>query len=88
LIRRHAPEQTVMVATPDGSSDEQFRLIPGVESVNSHDGRFTIRGRGDDLVTRVIACVADHRMKVTDFRTDRATLEDVFLNVTGHSIRN
>src|SRR3954466_3430306 len=88
LIRRHCPERTVVVATPDGSSDEQFRLIPGVESVSSHNGRFTIRGRGDDLVTRVIACVADHRMKVTDFRTDRATLEDVFLNVTGHSIRN
>ena len=88
LIRRHAPEQTVIVATPDGSSDEHFRLIAGVESVSSHNGRFTIRGRGDDLVTRVIACVADNRMPVTDFRTERATLEDVFLNVTGHSIRN
>ncbi|MFL6278649.1 MAG: ATP-binding cassette domain-containing protein [Vicinamibacterales bacterium] len=88
LIRRHAPEQTVVVATPDQSHDEHFRRIAGVESVSSHNGRFTIRGRGDDLVTRVIACVADHRMKVTDFRTERATLEDVFLNVTGHSIRN
>src|SRR3954468_19476370 len=85
LISRHAPEQTVIVATPDGSSDEHFRLISGVESVSGHDGRFTIRGRGDDLVTGVIACVADHRMPVTDFRTERATLEDVFLNVTGHS---
>ncbi|HEU4939173.1 MAG TPA: ABC transporter ATP-binding protein [Vicinamibacterales bacterium] len=88
LIRRHAPEQTVIVATPDGASVEQFRLIPGVESVSGSDGRFTIRGRGDELVTRVIACVADNRITVTDFRTERATLEDVFLNVTGHSIRN
>jgi ABC-2 type transport system ATP-binding protein len=88
LIRRHAPEQTVIVATPDSASAERFRLIPGVESVSSTDGRFTIRGLGDDLVTRVIACVADNRITVTDFRTDRATLEDVFLNVTGHSIRN
>ena len=88
LIRRHAPDQTVVVATPDGTGGEQFRLIPAVESVTGHDGRFTIRGRGDDLVTQVIACVADNRMKVTDFRTERSTLEDVFLNVTGHSIRN
>ena len=88
LIRRHAPEHTVIVATPDEASAEQFRLIPGVESVISRDGRFTLRGRGEDLVTRVIACVADNRIKVTDFRTERATLEDVFLNVTGHSIRN
>jgi ABC-2 type transport system ATP-binding protein len=88
LIRRHAPEQTVIVATPDETTAEQFRLIPGVESVSGSDGRFTIRGRGDDLVTRVITCVADNRIQVTDFRTERATLEDVFLNVTGHSIRN
>ena len=32
--------------------------------------------------------VAEHRMDVTDFRTERSNLEDVFLKVTGHSIRN
>ena len=88
LIRRHAPEQTVVVAASDVSTEVLFRAIPGVESVTNTDGRFTIRGKGDDLVTRVIGCVADHQIKVTDFRTDRSTLEDVFLNVTGHSIRN
>jgi len=36
----------------------------------------------------VIHCLADHRMQVTDFRTERSTLEDVFLKLTGHSIRN
>jgi ABC-2 type transport system ATP-binding protein len=88
LIRRHAPEQTVVVAASDVSTEALFRAIPGVESVTNTDGRFTIRGKGDDLVTSVIGCVADHQIKVTDFRTDRSTLEDVFLNVTGHSIRN
>jgi ABC-2 type transport system ATP-binding protein len=88
LIRRHAPEQTVVVATMDGSTEMLFRGIAGVESVTNSDGRLTIRGKGDDLVTRVIACVADHQIKVTDFRSDRSTLEDVFLSVTGHSIRN
>jgi ABC-2 type transport system ATP-binding protein len=63
-------------------------MIPHVESVSSHDGRFTIRGRGDELVTKVIQCLAEHRMQVTDFRTERSTLEDVFLKLTGHSIRN
>jgi ABC-2 type transport system ATP-binding protein len=88
LIRRHCPEQTVVVVTDDRSSEERFRMIPNVESVTSQDGRFTIRGRGDDLVTHVIHCLADHRMQVTDFRTERSTLEDVFLKLTGHSIRN
>ncbi len=88
LIRRHCPEQTVVVALEDESAEERFRLIPCVESLTTQDGRVTIRGRGDELVTHVIRCVAEHRMNVTDFRTDRPTLEDVFLKLTGHSIRD
>jgi len=88
LIRRHCPEQTVVVAIEDESAVERFRLIPSIESVGAQDGRVTIRGRGDELVTHVIRCVAEHRMNVTDFRTDRPTLEDVFLKLTGHSIRD
>jgi len=88
LVQRHCPERTVVVATDDQRGEERFRMIPQVESVSSHDGRLTIRGRGDELVTRVIQCLAEHRMQVTDFRTERSTLEDVFLKLTGHSIRN
>src|SRR5947207_4640103 len=88
LIRRHAPEQTVVVATQDPSAEDRFRPIPEVDSVSTRDGRVAIRGRGEHLVARVIACVAEHRMDVTDFRTERSNLEDVFLKVTGHSIRN
>jgi ABC-2 type transport system ATP-binding protein len=87
LILRHCPEQTVFVATDPTAGDAQFRAIPEVESVAWHDGICTIRGTGN-LVTRVIQCVAEHRMPVTDFRTERATLEDVFLKLTGHSIRS
>ena len=48
----------------------------------------TIRGSGANLVTRVIACLAEHRIRVDDFRTEVPTLEDVFLKLTGHSIRD
>jgi len=88
LIRRHCPEQTVVVATDDASAEARFRLIPSVQSVSTHDGRVSIRGGDDELVTQVIRCVAEHRMNVTDFRTERSTLEDVFLKLTGHSIRD
>ena len=45
-------------------------------------------GRGDDLVTEVIHCLSEHGMRVTAFRTEEPTLEDVFLTLTGHSIRD
>jgi ABC-2 type transport system ATP-binding protein len=87
LIQRHCPEQTVVLITNDPSAEERFRAIPRVESAITQDGRVTIRGAGPELVSRVIQCIAEHRIPVTDFRTERATLEDVFLKVTGHSIR-
>ena len=48
----------------------------------------TIRGRGDDFVTQIIHCLAEHRIRVIDFRTELPTLEDVFLKLTGHVIRD
>jgi ABC-2 type transport system ATP-binding protein len=36
----------------------------------------------------VIQCLAVHQIQVTDFRTVLPTLEDVFLALTGHSIRD
>src|SRR3984893_13395889 len=87
LINRHCPERTVVLATDDPLAEVRFRSIPRVETVIRQDGRFTIAGRGDDLVTNVIHCLSENRIRVTDFRTVLPTLEDVFLKLTGHSIR-
>jgi ABC-2 type transport system ATP-binding protein len=88
LVRRHCPERTIVVATEAASAQERFRAIPAVESVDIQGQQFTIRGRGDELVTQVIQCLGEHRMPVIDFRTEAPTLEDVFLKLTGHLIRN
>ena len=87
LVDRHCPERTVVLATDHPIAEERFRAIPGVEAVIRTDLRFTIRGRGDDLVTEVIHCLSENRIRVTDFRTILPNLEDVFLKLTGHSIR-
>ncbi|MGH9373853.1 MAG: ATP-binding cassette domain-containing protein [Vicinamibacterales bacterium] len=88
LVRRHCPERTVVVETTDPAAGERFHAIPQVQSVAREEWRFTIRGRGEALVTDVIHCLAAHGMQVTGFRTEIPTLEDVFLELTGHSIRN
>ena len=88
LIRRHCPERAVVLATDDAGAADRFRGIPQVASVVASNGRLTIHGTGDDLVTAVIRCLSDEHIHVTDFRTVLPTLEDVFLKVTGHSIRD
>nr|HEV7952740.1 ABC transporter ATP-binding protein [Candidatus Acidoferrales bacterium] len=88
LVNKHCPERTVVLVTDDANAEERFRAIPGVESVIAGaDSRFTILGRGDDLVSAVIRCLSENRIRVTDFRTILPSLEDVFLKLTGHSIR-
>jgi ABC-2 type transport system ATP-binding protein len=88
LVRRHCPEQAVVLVTEDPTARERFEQIRGVESVAADSTRYTIRGRNDDLVTEVIQCLSEHRIRVTEFRTEQPNLEDVFLRLTGHSIRD
>ena len=88
LIRRHCPERAVIVSTDDPSAESRLRSIPGVDDVIAKDGRITVSGSGTNLVSEVIGCISESGMQVSDFRTVMPTLEDVFLKVTGHSIRD
>jgi ABC-2 type transport system ATP-binding protein len=88
LVARHCPERTVILATDDPTAKEHLRSIPQVETVTCAEQRFTIRGSGDNLVTEVIQCLSENGIRVTDFRTMLPNLEDVFLKITGHSIRD
>jgi ABC-2 type transport system ATP-binding protein len=88
LVDRHCPERTVILATDDPTAEGMLRKMPPVEEVSCNGLRFTIRGRGDDFVTEVIRCLSENRIRVTDFRTILPNLEDVFLKLTGHSIRD
>lgn len=88
LVIRHCPERTVVVTTADPRAEAVFRAIPRAESAVRQEGRVTIRGSGDDFITAVIQCLSESGIRVTDFRTVHPTLEDVFLRLTGHSIRD
>jgi len=88
LVERHCPERTVVLSTDDPTAEDHLRTITRFQAITSKEQRFTIRGSGDNFVTEVIRCVSENRIKVTDFRTVLPNLEDVFLKLTGHSIRD
>jgi ABC-2 type transport system ATP-binding protein len=87
LVQRHCPERTVVVATENPDAALRFRTLPQVESVEVSGREIAVQGRGD-VVTQVLDCVSEHRIRVIDLRTESRTLEDVFLKLTGHAIRN
>src|SRR6185312_6778942 len=88
LVDKYCPERSVILSTADANAAAGLERIPGVESVTRSDSRYTIRGVGDRLITDVIRCVSDNHINVIDFRTETPNLEDVFLKITGHSIRD
>jgi ABC-2 type transport system ATP-binding protein len=88
LVDRHCPDRSVTLATPDTHAPECLARIPGTQSVTQDGSRFTVLGRGDAFITDVIRCLSENRITVTEFRTETPTLEDVFLKLTGYSIRD
>jgi ABC-2 type transport system ATP-binding protein len=88
LVARHCPERLIVVTTADASARGRFLTLPGVEAVETDGASMTIRGTNANLVADVIQCVSRHGIAVTDFHSTMPSLEDVFLRLTGHSMRD
>ena len=88
LVKKHCPERGVVFSCDMGIAADGLRRIQGIETVNEEGTSYTLEGRGDDFVSHVIRFLADNEIQVRDFRTVMPTLEDVFLKLTGHGIRD
>ena len=87
LVRRHCPERTLVIDTDDQAAADALAAVPGVWSAVREGRSVIVHAQAVDVMTGVIGCLADRRIAVTDFRTIVPTLEDVFLKLTGHSVR-
>jgi ABC-2 type transport system ATP-binding protein len=88
LIDRHCPKRSVVLDTDDANAAAALERIPHLVSLDRTGARYTLHGTGDGFVSDVIGCLSEQRIRVTDLRTVMPTLEDVFLELTGHSIRD
>jgi ABC-2 type transport system ATP-binding protein len=88
LVRKHSPERTVVFTSDDANVAERMQGLGTVERAEGTAATYTIRGTGDDFVTEVINIIAREGIRVRGFRTEIPTLEDVFLKLTGHAIRD
>ncbi len=91
LVRRHCPERSVVFSSTDDDIAERMQGLGGLERDHDTAGpgaTWTIRGSGDEFVTEVIHRIAREGVRVRGFRTEIPTLEDVFLRLTGHGLRD
>lgn len=61
--------------------------LPGVASWKVADGLVTICAESSGVVD-IAAALAEHDLHPDDFATKRPSLEDVFLTLTGHTLRD
>ncbi|HWG34669.1 MAG TPA: ABC transporter ATP-binding protein, partial [Gemmatimonadaceae bacterium] len=85
LVQKHCPERTAVFTSDDADVVERMQ---GLGAVERNGVTYTLRGAGDDFVTGVINVIAREGIRVRGFRTEIPTLEDVFLKLTGHGIRD
>jgi len=87
IARRHAAHQRIVIVSSDPAAETSLAGVEGV-AVERDGARLTVTGTGPEFVSRVIARLAADRVSVTEINTILPTLEDVFLELTGHSIRD
>jgi ABC-2 type transport system ATP-binding protein len=88
LVERHCPERSVVFTSTAPGIADRLGELAAVRSTSSDGSTHTLRGEGDGFVTDVINGIAREGMQVMRFRTEIPTLEDVFLKLTGHGIRD
>jgi ABC-2 type transport system ATP-binding protein len=89
LVRKHCPQRAAVFTSDDADIAERMHRLGAVDrTVENGTVTHTIRGEGDDFVTHVISHIAQEGIRVRGFRTEIPTLEDVFLKLTGHGIRD
>jgi ABC-2 type transport system ATP-binding protein len=88
LVQKHCPERSVVFTSDDANVAERLQGLGTVERTEASMATYTISGAGDDFVTDVINIIAREGIRVRGFRTEIPTLEDVFLKLTGHGIRD
>jgi ABC-2 type transport system ATP-binding protein len=87
LVRRHCPERTIAIETSDDQAAAALARVVGVSEAAREGRRVIVRTRSVEAMTGIIDCLAVRRIAVTDFQTFVPTLEEVFLKLTGHSVR-
>jgi len=87
LVTEHCPERSVVFSIDGDVELSRFENIDGLSSANQKNDEIRLVGLGDTFVSYVIHAIADQNINVLNFRTEIPTLEEVFLKLTGHGIR-
>ena len=88
LIRSIRAENRV-VFTVEGKFDPQpFSRLPNVTRVETNAEKVVVRGKTNHVVVDVVTMLVSNGYRFRDLRTEQPNLEDVFMALTGHGMRD
>jgi ABC-2 type transport system ATP-binding protein len=89
LVTRRFKERAVRFDRIDGLGDEPLAAMPGVSSVKHEDGDVLLYTRDVPATIGAVLDAAEGlRVEPENLAVRRATLEDVFLDLTGRALRD
>ena len=86
LVRRHGGGTRIHLRASPRPALDRLSALDGVHSAEESESGVVVGGDGDDLMQRVLGALSSEGVTVTDVRTRHATLEDVFLALTGRAL--
>jgi len=88
LIRAHSAENRVIFSAEAGFDPGRMRTLPRVSRVERDGERIIAYGSDPKMVVEVVNYLGANDVPFRDLRTEQASLEDVFLALTGHEMRD
>ena len=88
LVRSFDGETRVVFDVTSAPDWSPLRALSQVAAVVQQDTRVTVTGSGDGLLTAVVTWLESQRIPFRSLSTQQANLEDVFLRLTGRTIRD
>jgi ABC-2 type transport system ATP-binding protein len=87
LIQGLKADNRVIFSAMGSENFQWLRGVPGVSQVERQNGSVVVSGQGQILLG-VASALAERGVAPADLRSEQATLEDVFLALTGKKIRD
>ncbi len=89
LISEHVPESTITFRMYPGMDVNMIKEIPGVVEANSENGFYrVITTSPHETLMAIVSIGRQEGLEVEEVNMRRASLEDVFLKLTGRTIRS
>ena len=89
LGAEHVVEFTTVDSPPDALDVEALQQLNGVRAAREHDGRWTLEVVGlASAVPALLAELSRRGLTLGELATHSATLEDVFVSLTGRQLRD